>query len=249
MKLQIAGIIPARFASTRFPGKPLAVIDGKTMICRVYKQACKAGSLDEVYVATDDQRIFDHVREFGGNVLMTSVLHTNGTSRCEESIEILERQGKSFDVAINIQGDEPFIDPQQIDEVASCFLNPEVQIATLIKAIEKEEELFNPNIIKVVTDNLGRAIYFSRAAIPFNRDREMKDWLADGKYFKHIGIYAYRSKVLKELTRLKPSDLEMSESLEQLRWIENGYKINVEITGLESHSIDTPEDLQKNRLA
>jgi 3-deoxy-manno-octulosonate cytidylyltransferase (CMP-KDO synthetase) len=247
MDLQIAGIIPARYASTRFPGKPLIDIDGKTMIRRVYEQACKASSLNEVYVATDDERIFDHVIDFGGRVLMTSPLHTNGTGRCKESMDILEKQGKSFDVAINIQGDEPFIYPQQIDKVASCFSDQDVQIATLIKAIEKEEELVNPNIIKVVVDNLGRAIYFSRAAIPFNRDKERSQWLASGKYFKHIGIYAYRSEVLKKLTQLKPTDLELSESLEQLRWIENGYKIHVGITELESHSIDTPGDLLKNR--
>jgi 3-deoxy-manno-octulosonate cytidylyltransferase (CMP-KDO synthetase) len=247
MTINILGIIPARYASSRFPGKPLVDIAGKTMIRRVYEQACKASSLSEVWVATDDQRIFDHITESGGKVMMTSVTHSTGTERCRELLDKLEQQGSIFDVAINIQGDEPFIDPAQIDKVAACFYRPEIQIATLIKKISREDELFNPSIIKVVSDRQNRAVYFSRAAIPFCRDTELQNWIASHTYYKHIGIYAYRGAVLKKIVQLLPTPLETAESLEQLRWIENGYSIYAEITELESHSIDTPEDLKKIR--
>ncbi len=245
MKTPVCGIIPARYASTRFPGKPLVDIRGTTMIRRVYEQACKADALSEVWVATDDDRIFEHVKAFGGKVMMTSDLHKTGTDRCREVLQTLERQGKQFDVAINIQGDEPFIDPQQINLVASCFSNPEVQIATLRKAITSSDELFSPNIIKVVCDQKGEALYFSRSPIPYLRGSIEKDWCKENIFYKHIGIYAFRSEVLHRVSALPPSTLELSESLEQLRWLEAGISIQVETTLAESHSIDTPEDLNK----
>lgn len=245
MSLKILGVIPARYASTRFPGKPLIDIAGKSMICRVYEQACKAASLEQVWVATDDQRIFDHINGFGGNVIMTSDSHRTGTERCHEVMEKFEKEGKCFDVVINIQGDEPFIDPEQIDKVAQTFINPEIQIASLIKAITSHEELFSPNIIKVVTNKNGKAIYFSRSPIPFLRGCKEDEWLQSHVFYKHIGLYAFRSEVLRNIYQLPPSPLEIAESLEQLRWIENSFQIHVEITQTESHSIDTPEDLKK----
>lgn len=243
--MRIIGIIPARYASSRFPGKPLVDIDGKTMIQRVYEQAKKAGILTDVIVATDDQRIADNVDGFNGKVIITSDKHKTGTERCNEVIINLEKQNIVFDVVINIQGDEPFIDPIQIEKVANCFADKNVQIATLIKKLYSEEELFSPNIIKVVAAKNKNALYFSRSPIPFFRGKEKGDWLQNAEYFKHIGIYAYRSKVLKDISVLEPTPNELSESLEQLRWLENGYNIHTEITELESHSIDIPEDLIK----
>jgi 3-deoxy-manno-octulosonate cytidylyltransferase (CMP-KDO synthetase) len=243
--LIFTGIIPARYASTRFPGKPLADINGKSMIERVYTQAALAVSLREVIVATDDARIYNHVMDFGGRAIMTSPQHTTGTSRCAEALENLEADGKKTDVVINIQGDEPFIDPAQIDDLTGCFQNPGTGIATLIKPVDDTEELLNPNIIKVVVQKSGNAIYFSRAAIPFFRGEATDRWAAKHRYFKHIGIYAYRSSVLQRIIRLEPGTLETAESLEQLRWMENGYSIYCKITDRESHSIDTPEDLKR----
>jgi 3-deoxy-manno-octulosonate cytidylyltransferase (CMP-KDO synthetase) len=243
--MKILGIIPARYASTRFPGKPLTIINNKLMIRHVYERAIKAKSLTEVYVATDDKRIEDAVLSFGGKVIMTSEKHRSGTDRCMEAFEKLEKQGKSFDVVINIQGDEPYIHPEQIDLAASCFNNPDVNIATLAIKLTSEEELFNPNIIRVVFDIHKKALYFSRNPIPFVRNFEKKDWLANHQYYKHIGIYAYRQQVLRQITMLDTSPLEQAESLEQLRWLENGYKIHVEITEFESIAVDTPEDLLK----
>ncbi|MCF8297256.1 MAG: 3-deoxy-manno-octulosonate cytidylyltransferase [Saprospiraceae bacterium] len=243
--MKYIGIIPARFASTRFPGKPLVNIQGKTMIQRVFEQASKAKILSKVVVATDNSQIFEHVRSFGGNVIMTSEHHRTGTERCFEVVEKLE---ESFDVAINIQGDEPFIDPKQIEKVAYCFKNKEIQIATLLKEISDSEELFNENVIKAVADKNKKAIYFSRNPIPYFRGKEKNTWLDNHKYFKHIGIYAYRTDVLEQIVKLSPTPLELAESLEQLRWIENGYNINVEFTEIESFSIDTPEDLAKAKL-
>jgi 3-deoxy-manno-octulosonate cytidylyltransferase (CMP-KDO synthetase) len=242
--MKILGIIPARYASTRFPGKPLVDIGGKSMIRRVFEQASQARALTEVWVATDDQRIFDHVIAFGGKAMMTSETHRTGTERCYEAMTQLEKQGHEFDVVINIQGDEPFIDPSQIEKVAGCFSDPEVKIASLRKAITSPEELSSPNIIKVVCNLKGRAIYFSRSPIPFIRGKE-EDWLAYHTFYKHIGIYAFRRHVLTEVNALEPTPLEIAESLEQLRWLENGYSIQVEVTLTESHSIDTPEDLKK----
>jgi len=245
--MNFVGIIPARYASTRFPGKPLAMIDGKSMIQRVYEQSCKANVLSEVWIATDDNRIESHIKSFGGKVMLTSPNHKSGTERCNEVIQRLQADTPSrlFDVAINIQGDEPFIQPKQIEKVASCFLNPEVEIATLIKKISDKTELFNPNVVKVITANDKKALYFSRQPIPFLRGMPENDWLTHHTYFKHIGIYAYRTETLRKLTMLAPSPLEIAESLEQLRWLENAYHIYTKQTDFESFSVDTPDDLLK----
>ncbi len=240
--MNIVGIIPARYGSTRFPGKPLIDIGGKSMIQRVYEQSKKSASLSDVLVATDDQRIEQHVKAFGGNVVMTSDKHQSGTDRCFEAIQ---KFSSSADVIINIQGDEPFIHPQQIDLVASCFNSGEVQIATLVKRITTNEELFNPNTPKVLFNKNKEAIYFSRHTIPHIRGKEQTEWLTHYAFYKHIGIYAYTSKVLKQITGLKQSSLELAEALEQLRWIENGYKIKIAITELESIAIDSADDLKK----
>lgn len=240
--MKITGIIPARYASTRFPGKPLTEIGGKSMIRRVYEQAKKSQKLTAVVVATDDQRIFDHVGSFGGDVVMTSESHQSGTDRCFEAIHTFDA---SADVVINIQGDEPFIHPEQIDLVASCFNTGAVQIATLVKKISNNDELLNPNTPKVLLNKQNEAIYFSRQTIPHIRGREQSEWLDHFTFYKHIGIYAYRTAVLGEITALKQSPLELAEALEQLRWIENGYKLKVEVTDLESVAVDSPEDLKK----
>ena len=235
------GIIPARYASTRFPGKPLIDINGKSMIQRVYEQACSAASLDKVVIATDDERIITEVKRFGGEYALTRSDHQSGTDRCAEVAEKLT----GFEVIINIQGDEPFIDPVQIDLLSSCFVDPEVKLATLVKKIVKEDELFNHNIPKVVLNNSQEAIYFSRHTIPFIRKTDQSNWLGTHQFYKHIGIYGYTTETLLEITRLQPSALELAESLEQLRWIENGYSIQTRITDLESIAVDTPEDLEK----
>jgi 3-deoxy-manno-octulosonate cytidylyltransferase (CMP-KDO synthetase) len=240
--MKIIGIIPSRYASTRFPAKPLIDIAGKSMIQRVYEQAKKSKSLTDVVVATDDVRIEEHVKSFGGNVVMTKESHQSGTDRC---FEAAQKYCPSADVVINIQGDEPFIQPEQIDLVASCFQSESTQIATLVSILNSQEDLFNPTVPKVIITNAKEAIYFSRHAIPFIRGKEESEWLTSTTFYKHIGIYAYRNKVLAEITALKQSSLELAESLEQLRWIENGYKIKVEVTDLESVAIDTPEDLKK----
>ncbi len=240
--MKIIGIIPARFASTRFPGKPLVDINGKSMIQRVYEQSKKAKSLNDVIVATDDSRIEQHIKSFGGNVIMTSEHHQSGTDRCFEAIQ---KYDSTADIVINIQGDEPFIRPEQIDLVASCFNSANVEIATLVKKISTNEELYNPNTPKVVLNSNKEAIYFSRQTIPFIRGENEMEWLNNHTFYKHIGIYAYRTGILGKLTTLKQSSLELAEALEQLRWVENGYKIKVEITDFESIAIDVPEDLKK----
>ena len=233
------GLIPARYASTRFPGKPLVDIAGKSMIQRVFEQAKKCRQLDEVVVATDDERILNHVLEFGGNAIMTSTEHQSGTDRCAE----VSLQYPEFDVIINIQGDEPFIDPEQISKVISCFESPDTQLATLVKKIVSEQELFNPNSPKVIINKNSEAIYFSRLPLPYIRGQEQENWLQLFTFFKHIGIYGYRADILQQVTKLPVSSLEKAESLEQLRWIENGYKIKVAETDLETYAIDTPEDI------
>jgi len=243
--MKIAGIIPARYASTRFPGKPLTIIDNKTMIQRVYEQAKKADRLDDVIVATDNSRIETVVKTFGGEVMMTDPNHTSGTERCEEVLKKLKHSGSDFDVVINIQGDEPFIDPEQINLVASCFKDTKVQIATLFKKITKEEELFDTNVVKVITDVFGDAIYFSRQTIPYIRGQKLETWIQKPIHFKHIGIYGYQATILEEIVALEPTPLEEAESLEQLRWIENGYSIKVKETDIESFGVDVPEDLSK----
>jgi len=241
--MNFLGIIPARHASTRFPGKPLIDIHGKSMIQRVYEQASKSTTLKKVVVATDDERIKKHVESFGGNVMLTSAKHPTGTDRC---FEAFEKEGEKFDVVINIQGDEPFIDPGQIDLLCSCFTAKEnVQLATLIKKLNRLDDLVNENTIKVIINKNGEAIYFSRSPLPYHRGLDINNWMNKHVYYKHIGIYGYHSSVLKEITQLPQSPLELAESLEQLRWIENGYKIQTAITDGESHSIDTPGDLEK----
>ena len=240
--MRILGIIPARYGSTRFPGKPLVDINGKPMIQRVYEGAARAASLTEIIVATDDKRIVEVVQQFGGKVEMTSSQHKTGTDRC---LEALDKTGSSYDVVINIQGDEPFVEASHIDKVAQCFEEQDTEIATLIKRINSEKELFNPNKPKVLVDSKFTAIYFSRAAIPFLRGVDPSEWVDNQEFYKHIGIYGYRQNVLEEITKLPQSSLELAENLEQLRWLENGYSIKTAITETEAFSIDTPEDLEK----
>lgn len=244
--MKFAGIIPARFASTRFPGKPLVLLGGKPVIQRVYEQV--ANVLDDVYVATDDERIFNKVESFGGKAIMTSPNHKSGTDRIEEAVN---KTGKEFDVIINIQGDEPFVHKSQIETICKCFDDPQTMIATLGRPFtEKDtvEDLENPNSPKLICDNNGFALYFSRSIIPFVRNAEKREWLNRFDYLKHIGLYAYRSDVLAEITKLPQSPLEIAESLEQLRWLQNGYKIKVGITKLETIGIDTPADLEKAEM-
>lgn len=238
---QILGVIPARYASTRFPGKPLIDIHGKSMIQRVYERALTSASLSHLVVATDDERIYDHVLEFGGKVVMTQSTHQSGTDRCAEVAQKVE----GYDIVINIQGDEPFIINTQIDLLASCFTEKTTELATLVKQIANIEELNNPNSPKVILNKHMEAIYFSRTPIPYVRGAEIDQLLDRHTFYKHIGIYGYRVDILKEITQLGISSLEKAESLEQLRWIENGYKIKVAITGEETKAIDTPEDLSE----
>jgi 3-deoxy-manno-octulosonate cytidylyltransferase (CMP-KDO synthetase) len=243
-RFQFAGIIPARYASTRFPGKPLAIIGNKTMIQRVYEQASKM--LDLVYVATDDERIYNCVTGFGGKAVMTSPDHMSGTDRCAEAAaSITNITGKKIDVVINIQGDEPFIKPEQIDLLMKCFTDRDVEIATLIRKNGSDEDIFNPNQPKVILSASGDAIYFSRAAIPYIRDVEKSEWLKKHVYYKHIGLYAYRTATLNKITKLARSPLEISENLEQNRWIENGFHIRTAVTLWENIGIDTPDDLER----
>lgn len=242
--LQFAGIIPARYASSRFPGKPLVLIGNKPMIQRVYEQASKA--LGMVYVATDDKRIFESVMSFGGKAIMTSPDHMSGTDRCSEAVTtIMDETGKNIDVVINIQGDEPFIKPEQIRLLMECFDDETVELATLVRETAPEEDLFNPNQPKVILNLKRDAIYFSRAAIPFIRDTEMSNWSKNHIFYMHLGLYGYRTETLKKITRLERSPLEIAESLEQNRWIENGFCIRTAITSSESIGIDTPDDLEK----
>jgi 3-deoxy-manno-octulosonate cytidylyltransferase (CMP-KDO synthetase) len=239
--MKILGIIPARFNSSRFPGKPLIDINGKSMIQRVYEQVTFANTLDKVVVATDDVRIQSHVNTFTDAVVMTSSHHLNGTERCNE---VAAKMVDSYDFIINIQGDEPFINPLQIDQLAEIYQNkPTVQIATLIKKVDQWEVLENSSVVKVVTDINGKALYFSRSVIPFQRNRERSEWIRHTDFYKHVGIYGYTPQVLAEIVQLPPGRLEQTESLEQLRWLENGYGIYCGITPYESKSIDTPEDL------
>jgi len=239
--MDVIGIIPARYASTRFPGKPLIDIGGKTMIQRVIEQCKKSSVLKKVIVATDDDRIFEHVKGLGHEVYMTSPDHKNGTERCHEALKL---DGGNYDFVINIQGDEPFIDPQQIALLASV-LNRKTEIATLIKNIEELEDLQNPNVIKALKADSSLALYFSRSPIPHMRNIPTEDWMKSHQHYKHIGIYAYRVDILAKLTTLSPTPLELAESLEQLRWIENGFRIKTAITPIETMGIDVPEDVEK----
>ena len=242
-ELKFIAIIPARYASTRFPGKPLAMLGGKPVIQRVYEQV--TGVISSAVVATDDERIADVVKSFGGQVVMTSPNHKSGTDRCWEAYQ---KQGEEYDVVINVQGDEPFIAHSQLKAIMECFENESTDIATLVKPFTKEEGLValeNPNSPKVVLDNESRAIYFSRSVIPYLRGVEREQWLSTHTFYKHIGMYAFRRDVLGQITSLPQSTLEKAESLEQLRWLENGYKIGVGISDVETVGIDTPEDLER----
>ena len=291
--MKILGVIPARFASTRFPGKPLVMINGKSMIQRVYEQAKKCKSLARIVVATDDERIFKHVQSFGGEAMMTADTHQSGTDRCAEVVgrlnfeiqtafldsdtapiigKITPRFEGIFTAVINIQGDEPFIQPEQIEKVVEILRGPLIKneklkiknsdnavlqtsnfkletsnfdMATLAKQIDNQEDIDNPNVVKVVLGAGGSALYFSRSPIPFLRNIDRKEWAKSGQFFKHIGLYGYKTNVLLDLAQLSPSNLEKLESLEQLRWLENGYAIGVAQTNLETIGIDTPEDLKK----
>lgn len=248
--MSLAAIIPARYASSRLPGKPLADILGKTMIQRVYEQALACNELDAVCVATDDKRILAHVKSWGGQAVMTDAHHETGTERCHEALQKLQQQtGQTIQFAINIQGDEPFILPEQIATLARS-LQAGTQIATLIKKIDKADDLTNPNVVKVVRSKKGDALYFSRQAIPFvrNTPHERQNWLQQHTFYRHIGMYAYQTEVLDKLVKLPTSLLEKTEMLEQLRWLENGYSIKTIITRLESLGVDTLSDLEKARM-
>lgn len=238
--MKFIAIIPARYASTRFPGKPLAVLGGKTVIQRVYEQVTAV--IEEAYVATDDERILQAVEAFGGRAIMTRTDHQSGTDRIEEAATKI---GTNADVVINIQGDEPFIQRSQIETLCHLFDAPETQIGTLGKRFETMEAVMNPNSPKIVTDVNSFALYFSRSVIPFIRGTENGEWLDRFPFLKHLGIYAYRREVLAEITKLPLSQLEKAESLEQLRWLQHGYRIRVGETDVETVGIDTPEDLQR----
>lgn len=238
--MKVVGIIPARYGSTRFPGKPLAMIGEKTMIHRTCGEALKS-SLDAVVVATDDARIFDEVQGFGGRAVMTRSDHRSGTDRCLEALELI---GDDFDAVVNIQGDEPFIDPRQIDQVAELIRQPEVCLATLARKITDPARVHDPNTVKVVFGDDGNALYFSRHAIPFVRGVEPSQWMQKTDYYQHIGIYAYKAETLRSIAKMPAGRLEQAESLEQLRWLENGLKIQVAVTDIaSSYGIDTPDDL------
>lgn len=238
--MKFIGIIPARYASTRFPGKPLALLGGKPVIQHVYEKV--AAVLEAAYVATDDERIYDVVKSFGGQVVMTRTDHKSGTDRIEEAIEKI---GGEWDVVVNVQGDEPFVAKSQLDTICHCFDDPTTQIATLGKPFESMEAVQNPNSPKIVVDNMGFAMYFSRSVIPYVRGKEMSFWLTHYPFLKHLGIYAYRKDVLRQVTQLPQSSLEIAESLEQLRWLQNGFKIKVGTTDVETVGIDTPQDLER----
>ncbi len=243
--MRVLGIIPARYASSRFPGKPLVDIAGKSMIMRVYEKACMSKLISDVIVATDDIRIFDHVVIENGKAILTSKDHQSGTERCSEVVKLLLQK---YDLVINIQGDEPFIIPEQIDCLLHVFNEREVSIATLIKKIKSNEELINENVVKVVVDKYQNALYFSRSVIPYVRSCDSDIWIDKTAFYKHLGIYAYKTEVLLKIVELNTSEYEKVESLEQLRWLENGYKIHTVKTNYESIAIDTPEDLEKAKL-
>lgn len=238
--MKFIGIIPARYASTRFPGKPLALLGGKPVIQHVYEKV--AAVLEAAYVATDDERIYDVVKSFDGQVVMTRTDHKSGTDRIEEAIEKI---GGEWDVVVNVQGDEPFVAKSQLDTICHCFDDPTTQIATLGKPFESMEAVQNPNSPKIVVDNMGFAMYFSRSVIPYVRGKEKSSWLTHYPFLKHLGIYAYRKDVLRQITQLPQSSLEIAESLEQLRWLQNGFKIKVGTTDVETVGIDTPQDLER----
>lgn len=238
----IVGIIPARYASTRFPGKPLADIQGKSMLQRVYEQAQKSTALASVVVATDDERIYEHVQSFGGRAVMTAAHHPSGTDRC---FEALQQLGEPYRYVINIQGDEPFIDPRQIDELAAVLQDGTTELATQMIPVTDHEVLFDMGEVKIVLNEHKEALYFSRMVIPFIKGVEQSEWHLHHTYYRHVGLYAYRADVLEQITKLPVSPLEKAESLEQLRWLEAGFKIKCTPTEFDSHCIDTPEDVEK----
>ena len=240
--MNFIGIIPARYASSRFPGKPLARIGSRTMIERVYTRV--ANVLPEVAVATDDQRIFDCVEAFGGSAIMTSTAHRSGTDRCYEAFTL---SGSKADVVINIQGDEPFIAPSQIESVMKCFDSADCQIATLVRPVPQDasfEQLADPNTPKVVLGDDGRALYFSRSVVPYLRNVPQEQWPASAQFYTHVGLYAYRTDTLRQLVSLPQSPLELAESLEQLRWLQAGFLIRTAVTTCPTIGIDTPADLE-----
>jgi len=242
--MKFLGIIPARYASTRFPGKPLVDIAGKMMIQRVYERAAQV--LEEVWVATDDTRIEEAVKGFGGKVVMTSEACPSGTDRCREAAErITATTERSFDVVVNIQGDEPFLHPEMLEKLTSCFDDEKADIATLANPAIYKEDLFNPSEAKVVFDKNRDALYFSRSPVPYVMEVDEADWLEHHTFYKHVGVYAYKMDVLRKITELPVSSLEATERLEQNRWLENGFRIRVEITDHESVPVDTPEDLKR----
>jgi 3-deoxy-manno-octulosonate cytidylyltransferase (CMP-KDO synthetase) len=238
----IIGIIPARYASTRLPGKPLADILGKSMLQRVYEQSSKSKFLKRVVVATDDERIFDHVKSFGGEVIMTAENHPSGTDRCWDAAQQID---EAFEYVINVQGDEPFINPEQIDELAAVLQDGNIELATQMVAVNSYDLLVDKGEVKIVLNKNNEAMYFSRSIIPFIKNVDEKDWLQQHTYYRHVGMYAYRKDILESITKLPVSSLEKAESLEQLRWIENGFKIKCVVTQYDSHCVDTPQDLEK----
>ena len=239
--MNILGIIPSRYASTRFPGKPLANVNGQSMVQCVYNQVMKCKEISHCVVATDDNRIFEHITNFGGNVVMTSTAHKSGTDRC---FEAFRKEAAFYDYVINIQGDEPFINPHQISELIK-LLDGSTEIATLVKQIKNADLLFSRHVVKCTMSPQGKALYFSRQPIPCLRNVDEKIWHKKYPFYKHVGIYAYRCDILTKITKLEQSSLEKAESLEQLRWLENGFEIKVGVTELESIGIDKPEDIEK----
>lgn len=239
--MKAIAIIPARYDSSRFPGKPLSMIGDKSMIRRVYERVRLSG-IKDVIVATDDKRIKDHAEKFGAEVIMTSKKHQSGTERCAEAYR---KSGKSSDIVINIQGDEPFIEPWHIKLLTKAFSKKEVQIATLADHFEDQDSLFSPNTVKIVTDKNNMSMYFSRSVIPFIRDSNTSEWIEKTSFLRHVGIYAFRSSVLQEVVKLQPNQIEASESLEQLRWLYHGYKIKIIECTYHGISVDTPEDLER----
>lgn len=242
------GIIPARYLSTRFPGKPLIDIAGKSMIWRVYEQCIKTSVLKKVYVATDDHRIYNEVTKQGGLAIMTDTMLVNGTARCFDAYEKIKQTEGGFDYLINIQGDEPFIQPEQINELAGLISGCDCSIATLAKKITDSADLWEDSTVKVVLNEQNKAMYFSRSAIPFLQGVEKSQWLNKRTFYKHIGIYAFKTAGIGNIKGLPPTELEKAESLEQLRWLGNGFKISVGITEHQTISIDTPADLEKALL-
>lgn len=243
--MKVLAVIPARYASTRFPGKPLALLGGESIVSRVWRRVSATEGVDTTVVATDDARIFDHVEQVAGvgAVMMTSDRHRSGTDRCGEVLERLEQEGKHFDAVINVQGDEPFVEPAQLTALIECLKNPAVQIATLKTRIHSTTELLSPNNVKVVCGDDGQALYFSRQPLPYRRGVAQEEWVNEGTYYKHVGIYAFKAEVLPQLCHLAPAALEECEKLEQLRWLAAGYIIAVRETEHANIGIDTPEDL------